>query len=690
MRKIIIAVVAVVGLLVVAAVVAPFLIPLDWVKEKAIAEVENATGRKLTIAGDVSLSLLPNVQVKVSDVSFANRDGSDVADMATLSDLALDVALMPLLDGELVINEFVLVDPVIYLETDASGTGNWVMSGTAATEASSGSGGSEESTGATGGSGLSNLRLGDVRIENGQVTYHDGQTGETTQLSAINVTLSLPDMASPFAGKGSLVYKDQTIDFDTGITSLQALMAGESTGARFAVESEPMKASFDGNVATGGALDGDVTLAIPSLRALAAWLAEPLEEGSPAPENVTVSGRLAMNGDRIDFTGAQIAADDLKATGDLGVDLSGQRPYISANLAADMLDLNPYLPQTDSEQAAGESGGSGGSGDGSGGATAQGWSEEPIDFSGLDMVNADLAFDLAGLKVRAIEIGRSVLKIAVNNGSATLNLVEAQLYGGTGSATVGIDRSGNRPGIASTVKVTGVNAEPLLIAATGFDKLSGTGDIALDVKTTGDNQRQLVENLAGDGSFLFRDGAFKGVDLAAMARDVSIDKVIGAASGGGSTDFAELSATFQITDGVVRNDDLFMAAPLVRAAGKGNVNMPPQTLDYTLSLKPVANLQGQGASTDEAGGGIPILVRGPWSDPSFEPDMEAIAKGLLSDPDALGETLQNLGGSGDSGGGLLDSLGGSGDSGDGSGGGLLDNLGGEGGDAADAIKGLFD
>ena len=275
--------------------------------------------------------------------------------------------------------------------------------------------------------------------------------------------------------------------------------------------------------------------------------------------------------------------------------------------------------------------------------------------------------------MRAIEIGQSTLNIVVQNGSARLDLVEAQLYGGSGSADIAIDRSADRPAISADIAVKGIAAEPLLTAAAGFDKLSGTGDIALDVTTTGDSQRRLVENLAGNGAVLFRDGAFKGVDLAAMARDVSLDSVIGAASGGGSTDFAELSATFAITDGVARNDDLFLAAPLLRAAGKGNVNMPPRTLDYTLFLKPVANLEGQGASADEAGGGIPILVRGPWSDLSYEPDMEALAKGLLSDPDALGETLQNLGG------------------GDGeSGGGLLESLGGEGGDAADAIKGLFD
>ncbi|MDA0220811.1 MAG: AsmA family protein [Proteobacteria bacterium] len=675
MRKIIIAIAALLGVLVVAALVAPFLIPLDWVKDKAVAQVEAATGRTLTIGGDVGLSILPNVQVEVSDVRFSNRPGSDVADMATLSDLRLDVALMPLLSGELVINEFVLIDPVIQLETDALGTGNWEMMGATGTDtqASSGSG---ETTGEGSGPAtgqLNELRLGDVRIENGRVTYHDGQTGETTELSEFNVTLSLPGLDSPFEGKGSLVYKGQEVDLDTGVGSLRALMEGQSTNARVALESAPMTASFDGDVSKGGTLDGRVELSIASLRGLAGWLATPLAENSPAPETVTVTGQLALAGDTIAFTGAQIAADALKASGDLGVDLSGARPAISAQLTSDMLDLNPYLPQTQSEQAAAESG-SGGSGESAGeGAAAEGWSDEAIDFSGLDLADADLSFTLAGLKVRAIEIGQSTLNIVVQNGSARLDLVEAQLYGGSGSADIAIDRSADRPAISADIAVKGIAAEPLLTAAAGFDKLSGTGDIALDVTTTGDSQRRLVENLAGNGAVLFRDGAFKGVDLAAMARDVSLDSVIGAASGGGSTDFAELSATFAITDGVARNDDLFLAAPLLRAAGKGNVNMPPRTLDYTLFLKPVANLEGQGASADEAGGGIPILVRGPWSDLSYEPDMEALAKGLLSDPDALGETLQNLGG------------------GDGeSGGGLLESLGGEGGDAADAIKGLFD
>lgn len=685
MRKVLIALGAIVLIVVIAAVAAPFFIPLDWVKQEATQRVEEATGRKLTIAGDVRLSLLPRVEVEVNDVRFANREGSDQADMASLASLGLDIDLMPLLNGELVVDRFVLIDPVIHLETDASGQGNWIMEvadGQAATGESATDTSTDEAAG-SGGPGLSDLRLGDVRIENGRLTYRDGQTGEVTELSEINLTLDVPTLSGPAQMQGSVAYKGQTVSIDGGVASLQALLEGESANATARLESAPLTASFDGQVATGGAFDGAIDLAIPSLRTLSAWLAEPLPEDSAAPENLTVKGRLAMAGDRIDFTGADVTADALRATGDVGLDLSGARPAITANLASDMLDLNPYLPQTASEQAAG-GGGSGGSGDGSGGgssdATAEEWSDEEIDFSALDMVDADLAFELGGLKVRDIEIGHSVLEIALENGSAVMNLVEAQLYGGSGTARVAIDRSGGRPAISKTLEVTGVAAEPLLIAATGFDKLSGTGDIALDVTTTGTSQRQFVSNLMGDGSFIFRDGAFKGANLAEMARNLSLDALDSAVSPGQKTDFAELSATFVITDGVVRNDDLFMAAPLLRMSGNGNVNLPPRTLDYSVALRPVASLEGQGAAEESAGGGIPILVRGPWSDPSIEPDVEAIAKGLMENPEAVKDTLESLGVEG----GVLDNLGG------GEGGNLLDSLGGDAEGAADAIKGLFD
>ena len=93
-----------------------------------------------------------------------------------------------------------------------------------------------------------------------------------------------------------------------------------------------------------------------------------------------------------------------------------------------------------------------------------------------------------------------------------------------------IDRSNARPAIAKTFQATGVQAEPLLIAATGFDKLSGTAELSLDITTTGVSQKQFVEHLFGNGSFVFRDGHFKGANIAAMVRDLSLDALGSAVS----------------------------------------------------------------------------------------------------------------------------------------------------------------
>ncbi|MBT5432668.1 MAG: AsmA family protein [Rhodospirillaceae bacterium] len=687
MRRLLIGLGVIVVLLIVAVVALPFFIPVDWVKEQAQTQAQTATGRQLTIAGDVSLSLFPDVQIKANDVRFANEPGSDVENLVTLKSLALDVALMPLLSGELEIKEFVLIEPVIYLESRADGSANWQFEGQQATT-DGGTDGTDGSATSSGG-GLADIRLGDVRIENGKVTMHDAATGETTEISAINMALNLADLSSPFAGDGSLTFKGETLTLKIGIDAPNTLLNGGASDVQFKLDSGLMTAGFDGYLVQAGTVSGKVDLSIPSLATLMIWLEQPLDPASPAPDTIKVGGTIEMIGDKISFTGADVAIDDLKASGDVSVDLGGDRPSIVANLVSEMLDLNPYLPQPEENTASAESGDGGSAGGGN--TLAEEWSDEEIDFSGLDAANADLTFDLAGLKIQAIEIGRSKLHIVVQNGSATFDLLEAALYGGNGTAHAVIDRSGARPAISKTVSVTGVQAEPLLAAAAGFDRLSGTTKLNLDITTSGSSQLQFMQNLFGNGDFEFADGAFRGANIAAMVRDFSIDSLNAATADEQSTDFSALTGTYTIENGLLTNDDLTLAAPLLRMTGQGNVNMPEKTLDYTIRPKAVASLEGQGGNDDD-GVGIPINVRGTWANPSIAPDMEAIAKDALANPENIIDTVEALGveglldgiTGGSDGGSLLDSV-----TGDGDGGGLLDGLDGD-SDAGDALESLFD
>src|SRR5258706_11053365 len=127
MRKSIKIAAGVVGAVVVVALVAPMLVPLNSYKGLIADKAKAATGRDLKIDGDISLSLLPTPSVSVSGIKFGNAPGASTPDMATLDKARVKVALMPLLGGKIEISEIVLQKPIIVLEKLKDGSANWQM-----------------------------------------------------------------------------------------------------------------------------------------------------------------------------------------------------------------------------------------------------------------------------------------------------------------------------------------------------------------------------------------------------------------------------------------------------------------------------------------------------------------------------------------------------------------------------------
>ncbi|MGI9435695.1 MAG: AsmA family protein, partial [Geminicoccaceae bacterium] len=160
-------------LLVGAIIATPFLVPTETIKNQLTAQVENATGRKFSVDGDLSLSLLPHIAVDMSDVRFANTEGSDVDDMMSLAELKVELKLLPLLSGAVEVSRFVMVEPEIYLEVDAQGRPNWELEGVGSADSGTEATGTQESgsgetaEGDSGGLPISELKLGDIRLENG-------------------------------------------------------------------------------------------------------------------------------------------------------------------------------------------------------------------------------------------------------------------------------------------------------------------------------------------------------------------------------------------------------------------------------------------------------------------------------------------------------------------------------------------
>lgn len=92
-----------------------------------IKAVQKATGRTLTINGAIRLKLSLTPTLVADGLTLSNP--SDFADPAllTLSQIQAQIALLPLLHHQLDILDLKLIEPKLYLERNASGQADWVL-----------------------------------------------------------------------------------------------------------------------------------------------------------------------------------------------------------------------------------------------------------------------------------------------------------------------------------------------------------------------------------------------------------------------------------------------------------------------------------------------------------------------------------------------------------------------------------
>ena len=614
MKKLLLGLLGLIVLIIAGAVIAPFFIPVDVYKNQITVAARDATGRDLVIDGDVSLSIFPRLELQAEEVKFSNVAGGRAPQMASLKELIVRLQLMPLLSGEVRVDSFVLVDPVIALEVDPDGNSNWTFDTGTAPEPEA----EAQDTGSA--PALTEISLGDVRLENGKVSYRDARNAQVVELSDINMSVSLPSLDAPFELDGSVVWNKKQVGLTVGGASARALMDGNPSAVKVELDVDVVSVEFDGSakVSEPLAVAGDVSLEVPSIRNLAAWTGSPIDAPGEGLGPLSIAGDLDMKGAKVSFNNAKIGLDGMAADGDFMVDTSGKVPYLKGRLDWDRLDLNLYVAEGSAPAGAAEE--------------AQGpadWSDEEIDFSGLKSANADFDLSVGEILIDKMKIGKSAVKVGLKDGRLAVNLSELALYEGAGTANIVINARSKVPLIQETISVTGVQLEPLLTDAAGFDRMDGTGNLKISVNTHGRSERQLVAGLNGTGSILFADGAIRGVNIGEMIRNSASAFLGKTERNEASTEYAEMKGTFTITNGVVSNQDLYLVGPYAEVTGSGAADMNQRTVKYR--VVPKATL----SASDAAGAGgvtVPVIVSGSWDDPSFRPDLKALVGETIKDP----------------------------------------------------------
>ena len=408
MKKFFLVLLALLVVLIVAALAVPFLVPTEAYKQQIEAQVERATGRALAIDGPLDISVLPTVAVNAEDVRFANVEGSARPEMVRLKGLQAELKVWPLLRGSVEVDRFVLIEPEFHLEIDAAGRPNWALGAAEAGAADEKQAQAPDQPG-TGteqpGGGMrlpvTELKLGDIRIEDGTLTLSDARSGSEERIEAINLDIDLPDLQSALAAKGSLAYKAKPVELALAVERPLALLQGGSSPVRVTGKAPDLALTFDGAVDNAEApkATGAIELDVASIRDLAAWLAEPIAFEGEGLRTFRLRGKLEGSPTRIALSDADLALDAIEGQGNVAVDLSGNVPQLTGRLDLGAVDLNPYLPPEAADQAS-ATGEAPASRDGED-APATDWSDEPIELPPIGGADVDFALSTDGLKVRS-------------------------------------------------------------------------------------------------------------------------------------------------------------------------------------------------------------------------------------------------------------------------------------------------
>ncbi len=616
----------IVVLLVAAVFILPSIIPASTYREPVEAAARDALHREVSLGGDISLQVFPQLQIRASDVSIANAEGFGDEAFAQMREMRVGVRLVPLLSRRVEITEFVLVEPTIRLAQNRTGN-NWSFtdpdSEAAPAPAASGEGFVRRE-----GALPLEASFGDVRIENGALHFSDGR--QSRSITGLDLSVALPSLDTETRLNGALNADGESLAFTATISSIRDFFEGRETPVTLGLGGNLADLSFDGRILAGEAIayDGTLDATIPSVRDLAAFAGAPLPAGENL-ERFRAVGTLTGEPGEIGLNASRLEFDAIAGSAAVTANMTGTRPRLTGSLTLAELDVNPYLPAPAARPAPASAGG------------VPPWSEARIDLAGLGVVDADLRLEVGRLLAQNLEITDARLHARLNNSRLEVELENIALYAGQGRATVVANARGNRPSFSLNAALERLDAGPFLEAAAGFDKLRGTGALSLDLTAAGASQAAIMNSLDGSGNFSFADGAIVGINVAQTIRNVS--RLVGGSNSTGevedesaastgeqqTTDFSSLTGSFSITDGQVSQRDLLMLSPLLRIEGAGSVNLPGQSLDYRLRPRAVASIEGQGGQRDLRGITVPIRMRGGFNTVSVGVDTEAVGQALL-------------------------------------------------------------
>jgi len=670
-------IVAIPVLLFVIAAIVLVTLDLNEFRGPIAKKISEATGRELTLAGDLEKSFFPWLGVKIGGVELSNAPGFAEKIFARLQNVEVRIDTLSLLRMQPAIGKIVVHGLQVNLARNAEGGTNWddlVQSEQAQAGAAPEQADAIDSEPSTSKSSdvLKDIKVGGIELRDAQLKWDDQQSSVSYEVQDLDLTVSEIALGTPLTvdvvasvkstvpalqanitlNSGSVQWDLDQQHFKLNLLQVDVKAQGEVLPGQKAefnfqspvdlhLQNETLSLPAIGIQLLGmeiqGSLNAEHIISVPAFSGniglasvnpkqllITLGIDAPQTADPQVLQKASVSFDLSGDSHQLSIKPLKLSLDDTNVNGNFGVK-DFTNPAINFQLDVDAIDVDRYLPAvngTPTTQAKPTDGSK---------KSKQNAEDTPLPLEPLRALNVNGQLKVGALTASKVVTNDLLIVINAKNGLVYLKPVSGKVSGGSFLSDIKLDARGEQLKVAVKETVTDVQVEPLLKALIDNDLLSGAVKLNADIKSQGKTAGQLMESLQGVMDFQFGSGALKGFNLAEYGRQGKAlikGQAYTPSDVPRQTDFTELTGKSNIKNGVVDNTVLNGKSPAFRIKGNGKVDLVQQTIDYLLTSYVVGTSKGQGGEnlSDLKGLPIPVRIKGSYTELDYDFDERAFRK----------------------------------------------------------------
>jgi len=354
--RIVFKIASIVIVLIIASLIAlPFVVDPNDYKQQISEQVEKATGRKLSLQGDIGLSVFPWIALELGPLSLSNAKGFNAEQFAKVEAAEIRIKLLPLLKKQLEMDTVVLDGLVLNLEKNKAGTTNWDDLTGSDKKASTEQSATPSKTESNGTPALAAVTIAGVQLTNANILWSDATNGQNVRLEKFNLNT---DPLSP--GKPTAVEMDFSLVSSkpqaTVHVALDSKVMVDLENQHYALSDLTLKTQADGkelpfssaDIELTGDINADMVKQLVAINNLVlAAKVNKDQQAIDAKLTTNVTANLANQQTQLNAVNLSATITDpnlptgkadLKLTSDLAADMQKQTLTLSA-LALEVYDL---------------------------------------------------------------------------------------------------------------------------------------------------------------------------------------------------------------------------------------------------------------------------------------------------------------------------------------------------------------